>query len=138
MHPRQIDALLTRLTTTSHRYVSRKGFKGNEKYLINPDGLDAAKLIEELLSDRQRLIDERDEWRTKARERAGEIALFSSGFTEAMHALRAAHFYIDASDDELVTAGLTREQALDHARDMLTIGRSPFMNVLFEGPDTEE
>jgi len=145
MHPRQIDALLIRLTMTKHHYVSRKGFKGMETYSVNPDGAEAAALIKDLLTDRERLVNrmkeseaDRDEWRTTARVRAGEIALFHIAFEEATRALKMAHYAIDATDEILAEAGTTREELLEEARAMLTFSRSPYMNVVLDERAVEQ
>ncbi len=153
MLPHQIDALLERLIAQSHRYVSRNGWKGTEDYFINPDGPDAAALIRDLLVDRERLInrmeevkqdcerliarmdevkEDRDDWRTTARIRAGEIALFHTAFEEAVRALKMAHYAIDATDEMLAEAETTREELMEEARAMMTFPRSPYMNVVLD------
>lgn len=134
MMPIDIDTLLENLAATGHRYASRKGgYSGYEEYAINPDGEAAAALIRDLLEDRQRLIDERDEHRMKARYRLGEVALLRNTLSEALLALDAAHLAMDGTEEQLTEAGLTREQAIERANDLLQ-SHSPFLcAVLNEG-----
>lgn len=133
MTPIDIDTLLQNLEASSHRYVSRGGYSGYEEYAINPDGAAAAALIRDLLEDRQRLIDERDEHRVKARYRLGEAALLRNSLNEALLALDAAHLAMDGTEEQLAEAGLTREQAIERANELLQ-SQSPFLSaILHEG-----